>query len=185
MKATSDAVSSGALSEIHRVRAAPGLVGRVVGAVEALLARVASAITTALLCLIRVVAVLGIAVGSAFGVALTTGFGASVAASTQSLVRNITTSVTTTKAHAENRHHHHRAVRLRLSSGAGSAGQNGESDGRSEEHCEGCLEVAWMVEEVAYKRYGGTLVIEEQRHTFEVDKKITMLARDTNRCCSR
>lgn len=144
----------------------------------------ASAITAALLGLIRVVTVLGIAVGSAFGVALATGFGASGAITTLSLVRNITTSVTTTKAHAENRHHS-RAVRLRLSSSAGSAGQNGEGDGRSEEHCEGCLEVAWMVEEVAYKRYGGTLVIEEQRHTFEVDRKITMLARDTNRCCSR
>lgn len=42
-----------------------------------------------------------------------------------------------------------------------------------------------MVDEVAYKRYGGTFVIGEQRHTFEVDKKITMLVRDTNRCCSR
>jgi hypothetical protein len=137
MKATGNAVSSGALSEIHRIRAAPGLVGRVIGAVEALLARVASAITTALLGLIRVVTVLGIAVGSAFGVALATGLGASGAITTLSLVRNITTSVTTTKAHAENRHHS-RAVRLRLSSGAGSAGQNGEGDGRSEEHCEGC-----------------------------------------------
>lgn len=143
LETAGDGVGSSAFGQVHLVRAAPGLELGVVGAVVAALAGVASAVSAAGLGSLGVEAVDLSVVGRALLETITAGLGAGVAVTADSLLRLVPEGVATRKAGARDGHDGE-TVGLGLSSGAGSAGQDGGGGGGLVEHLDGGVACGWM-----------------------------------------
>jgi hypothetical protein len=109
-------------------------------AVEAGVARVASAVGAAVLGSFGVVAVNRGVVGQALSEAGTASLGAGVAVTADCLLGLVPKGVATAQAQARERHDCE-LVRVRAGSSAGRGGQDGDGNGGTEEHVDGVLEV--------------------------------------------
>lgn len=134
LEAILDAIRSGTLSKIHRVRATPGLGLGIMAAVVALIARVSSAIVAAGLLRCRVETVGRVILRRARLVTSTTSISASVTATTADrLIRLVSGSRTASKAEAFNRSLD-QLVRHELGGGVAGTSQNSNRGNGSEKH---------------------------------------------------